>query len=207
MEWIAQTEDHIAAERLPFVDALVTNQPFTCEDFPVEVGMDQEVMHAIRYDKKKAAFGLEKYLRKYPGNPVLMSWLSYTYDSIGQKRKAHALLEENYQKNPTNLFARADYAVYQIKYHKNHLVVPSLFEGNFKLHELYPEQEMFHTAQIMAFYHALGLYFVCEEDFKTATLLVNTLRAIGCENVEAVEDIEYALRDAKIKQAMWANTT
>ncbi len=93
-------------------------------------------------------------------------------------------------------------AVYQIKYHKNHQIVPSLCNNTFNLDELYPERKVFHTAEVSAFYHALGLCFACMGDLKMAALLVDTLKDIGLERSEAVEDIEYALRAAKIKQMM-----
>ncbi len=200
MGWFEK--DDTTTGSLPFVKAQVTHESFDDKILPVELAMDDEARHAIRYDRKRAVFILEKYLRKYPDNSVVISWLSNCYKSIGQKRKAYALIEENYQRNGNDLFVRSDYAVYQIKYRKNHTIVPSVFDKTFNLDELYPERDMYHVTEIMAFYQALGLYFVCEGKNETATLLVDTLKRLNCHTSEAVEDIEYALHDAKIKQTM-----
>jgi len=193
----------VRVDSLPFVNAPVTDGDANEEaTAPAEILDDYEAMDAIRSDQKKAVRILEDYIRKYPGNPVLLCWLSYSYNRIGQKRRSQELLKENDALNPTHLFVRFDYAVYQIKYHKNHQIVPLLCNNTFNLDELYPERKVFHTAEISAFYHALGLYFVCMGDLKTAALLVDTLKDIDLENSEAVEDIEFALRAAKIKQMM-----
>ncbi len=192
-------------DSVPFVKARVTHESFNLGDLPDELGRDDDMWYNLRYDRRKAVYDLERHLKKHPDNHVLLGWLSNCYKSIGQKRKAHALLEENYQKNPTELFPRCDYGVHQIKYHKNHKIVPSLLDETFNLHELYPGRDQFHVTEIMAFYQALGLYFVCEGDYKTAKLLVDTLKDIDCAQTEAVEDIEHALLDVKIKQAMRAN--
>ncbi len=193
----------VFADSLPFVNASVTDGDADEETTaPAEILGDYEAMEAIRSDQKRAVRILEDYIRKYPGNPVLLCWLSYSYNRIGQKRRSQELLKENYALNPAHLFVRFDYAVYQIKYHKNHQIVPSLCTNTFNLDELYPERKVFHTAEVSAFYHALGLYFVCRGDLKTAALLVDTLKNIGLERSEAVGDIEYALRAAKIKQMM-----
>lgn len=196
-------ETYEVIESLPLVNASVTHESFSSLEFPPELGLDDEFLDTLKFNRKRATFILENFLKKYPGNAVILSWLACCYGLIGQKRRALAILEENYQKNKAvEVFARADYAIHLIKYQNNHTIVPSLFDDTFNLGKLYPERKLFHITEIMVYYHALGLYFVKEGDLTSAQLLLDTLMHLGCNDVDAAEDIVTALRLAKTKQAM-----
>ncbi len=87
-------ESYEVIESLPHVNAPVTHESFPSLDFPLEFGIDDDAINAVRFDHKKATFILEKYLRKYPGNTIMLCWLARCYRSIGQKKGAGCFRRE-----------------------------------------------------------------------------------------------------------------
>ncbi len=197
------SKDAIFIASLPFVDAPVIRGIADEEEWvPRAVLDDDEVLDAIAHDKKRAVILLEHYLKEYPGNPVLLCWLSYSYSLLGKNRIAHEILEKNYELNPKHLIVRADYAVYLMKHQKNYDRVPEIFDHEFALDLLYPDRQVFHVIEVSAHYHALGLYFLHKGDSKTVRLLIDAFYEMDEKDSEACCDIEYGLQLLSIRSMM-----
>ncbi len=96
--------------------------------------------------------------QKYPRFPEIANLLTFVYFQKKEIKKGEKLIQENYENNPTDLFARINYADHCLR-KKELAKIPLIFENTFDLKLLYPSREIFHYSEVsgfallMSFYH------------------------------------------------------
>ena len=86
--------------------------------------------------------------------PVIYNYLSYAYQSKGDRENGRWWIEECYRRFPDYLFARVNMALLYLS--KNEYQrAEEIFAGKFDLKSLYPEREVFHIGEVTAFYHVV----------------------------------------------------
>ncbi len=183
------TEDSVV---LRMVCMEVTYEPLGLGTIPEEVVVWHQAVDLGQLDN--AIVELEAFLKKYPDHPVLLNWLSNFYQFGGHQEKAFSLMILNYKKNPEYLFARCNYAIYQLKSLKNYKIVPTIFDNTFWLSDLYPEREVFHIAEVDAYFRCIGLYWIYAGKFDQAQGIIDMLKSID-EDLSAIEELERELAE------------
>ena len=110
---------------------------------------------------------LEALHRKYPRITEVANLLTFTYLLRRKIKKAEKLIELNYQNNPTDLFARINYADQCLRKKKAEKL-PLIFNPHFDLKELYPNKEIFHSSEISGFTNLMSFYYLETGDLQKA---------------------------------------
>ncbi len=106
---------------------------------------------------KKGQKEVENFREKYPNSPAVLNLLTFLYMSRRKIFKANHLIRENYAKNPTNLFARINYADLCLRKKKPE-EIGEIFDHTYSLTELYPEKKTFHISEFRGFMVVMGFY-------------------------------------------------
>lgn len=118
-------------------------------------------------DPKSAKEEARALLQKHDTLPEAYNLLTYIYVQLKKTRKAEKLIEENYQKNPKNLFAKINYADQCLRRGKTNLI-SEIFENCENLKDLYPNRETFHYSEVLGFSSLLGFYYLKKGDRERA---------------------------------------
>jgi tetratricopeptide (TPR) repeat protein len=111
----------------------------------------------IPTNPKKACRELERLCQEHPDLPEMANLLSYIYIRLKDLRKAETLIRETYEKHPTYLFARINYADQCLRKKQIDLAA-SAFDHTFDLKALYPERKTFHESEFRGFMVCMGFY-------------------------------------------------
>ncbi|MDJ0651709.1 MAG: hypothetical protein QNJ27_01670 [Simkaniaceae bacterium] len=106
---------------------------------------------------RKAKKGVEAFREKHPNHPEVLNLLTYIYLSSRKVRKADHLIEENYAKNPNDLFAKINFADLCLR-RKQAQKIPDIFHNKMHLRELYPKKKIFHISEFRGFMVVMGFY-------------------------------------------------
>ncbi|MDQ6979796.1 MAG: hypothetical protein Q9M09_06395 [Mariprofundaceae bacterium] len=129
---------------------------------------------------------LECLLAAHPEFPPLWNHLSIAYMAQGNQEKCFFCIEEGYRQHPDYLFARVAYA--NICMNRNEVEkVPDIFDGCFDLARLYPERDVFHTTEAVAFYHCIGCYLCAMGDMQAAYICCDMLQKIAPESPHTLQ--------------------
>ena len=127
--------------------------------------LPQEVKEAINrlHDSsqrrpREAIPELLELIAHYPDVPAFYNYLSAAYSLSGQRDKAEAAIEDNYQRNPDYLFARIHYGELCLT-RRDYDRIAEVFDHKFDLKLLYPKRKKFHVSEVMGFVGLLGVYF------------------------------------------------
>lgn len=156
---------------------------------PDELGEEAAELHAALFDDPASVVGrLEELVRKYPDSAGLANWLTVAYQASRMTAKADALIEAEYRKRPTYLFARVNYARLLIR--RNELgQVPDVFKGGFDLKLMYPDRTQFHVSELAALATVAGEYFCLKGEYEVALRYLGLLEEVvpdhpGTEHLE-----------------------
>ena len=148
---------------IKFPEYMITNQKV--EDERV-AALPAEVRSKIDELRSKIAFNpggvipeLLKLIEGYPHIPLFYNYLSNAYLLIGDAQKTEETIIECYNKFPEYLFAKVGYANVLLKKGEGEKV-PDIFENKTNLRDLYPEREVFHTSEFIAFTDTVVRYFL-----------------------------------------------
>ena len=167
----------------------VTDEPINLNELPEEVLAVHEGLYALIHECPELAIDeLKDYLEKYPDHPILLNWLVSAYRINDQEDESIPSILRNYQKNPTYLFARINYALYELQKNSNHKIIPEIFDNIVWLPDLYPEREEFHKTEAESFYCLMGYYYMYDEQFDKAQNMVDIIKSFhdkeeGCLNM------------------------
>lgn len=174
-------------------DLIVTNEPIDLKELPPEVDkIHEKVYNKVHKMPGEAIVQLTGYLKKYPDHPVLLNWLICAYQNDGQYDKIGPLVFKNFEKNPTYLFARTNYGMYELRKNSNYKVVPIIFNNVLWLPNLYPERDEFHSTEAESFYQLIGHYYVYDGQLDKAQNVVDLLDSFDA-NPSIVEPLEMLL--------------
>ena len=160
----------------------ITDEPIEDKDFqnlPVDV---QEQMEEL-YDKAQtmprgAINELQELLSKYPHIPQIYNYLYAAYVHAGEKTKAMQIMKQNYEENPTYLFAKLNYSDYLIESGQKEKVA-DIFDNIFELKRLYPNRNVFHITEVTSFFGVIGYYYVMVGKYNEAKKCLRVLNAVS----------------------------
>lgn len=127
-----------------------------------------EGMH-VKVEKKKnsAVKELNDLIKKYPSIPQFKDLLSILYEKQGNHFMAAELNRRLDSMHPDYLYGRinlANTAIANDEYEK----VPEILCEEMELKAIYPEREVFHSAEVLAFYKTAFYYFIGIENAEEA---------------------------------------
>lgn len=127
-----------------------------------------EGLRLIRLGKYSDAIEIyEQLAKECPEAPQILNNLAKAYASAGLNKKADRIALENYKNAPDYLFAKVAYAGLLAGKKKSKLI-PKVFNNCFSLKALYPDRDVFHETEVVAFSNIMCLYFIYEENYKRA---------------------------------------
>jgi len=138
-----------------------------------------EGMH-VKVQKKKnsAVKELNDLIKKYPSIPQFKDLLSILYEKQGNHFMAAELNRRLDSIHPDYLYGRinlANTAIANDEYEK----VPEILCEEMELKVLYPEREVFHSAEVLAFYKTAFYYFIGIENAEEARVRLEILQKLN----------------------------
>jgi len=174
-----RTKASAVLEKLGFE---ITRDPIGDEDFqnlPADVQEQMEELYYKSQSNSMAAIKeLQDLLLKYPHIPKIYNFLYGAYMHAGEKTKAIQIMEENYAKNPTYLFARLNYSDYLVEIGELKKAA-EIYDYNFDLKSLYPKRSVFHITEVISFFGIIGYYHAMVGNYDEARKCLSVLTAIS----------------------------
>lgn len=124
---------------------------------PMPSVIPEELFAQANETPKAVKERLEGFYKTHPDLPEVANLLTYVYIQLKDLKKAEALILESYEKHPTHLIARINYADQCLRNKKKELV-PAIFGNTFDLFKLYPEKKLFHISEYRGFLVLMGFY-------------------------------------------------
>jgi len=131
---------------------------------------------------------LEELYEQYPHEPSLLNNLAFAYQGIGDSRTAITLFKKLKTSFPDYLFAKISKALTELSYNR-YEEIPAIFNNCFDLKDLYPERDIFHVGEVMAFFHVMGIYFCRIGDARTARVYYNGMKRLAEKNDRRPMDV------------------
>ncbi len=97
--------------------------------------------------------GLNSLKQKYPENPQILNSLLFAYVILGDEEKARTLARTTYEKFPNYLFALTAEVIFSLNADEDEKA-SSILSKYSSLKDLYPNRELFHITEVIAFSHA-----------------------------------------------------
>ena len=148
-------------------------------ELPRKAKNDIEQLHAlVQSNPRQAIEELPEWIKRYPDLPMLYNYLSVAYSQTGAHHLAEQTILENFQRNPTYLFARLNYA--EICLAKgNYQKAAEVLEYKFDLKLFYPHRKRFHISEFVGFMSVVGRYFAGIGDKGQAQQVYEVLHQIA----------------------------
>lgn len=124
---------------------------------------------------KKDLTTIKNYIKKYPKVPNFKNYLASLYERTGDIDKAIDVCEYTYQQHPDYLLGRTN--LVQIYFQKEkYEEMEDLLGKKMELRELFPEREIFHIDEYVAFQKAAALYFAGVYNLEEANARIQKIR-------------------------------
>jgi tetratricopeptide (TPR) repeat protein len=117
-------------------------------------------------------------IKAYPHIPQLYNYLHIAYSYTGQNKKSYKIMKDNYEQNPSYLFAKLNYSDYLVKQGEFDKV-PEIYDYKFNLTELYPNRDTFHETEVISFNGVIGYYYAMIGEYDNAKHCLNMLKALS----------------------------
>ena len=146
-------------EQLPimFSGYTITYEPIN--DYSAKIRKRVTAVYDLLHsDPRQAIKQLEKLMERYPQIPVFGNYLAVAYEQIGDYEKSEYWLEENYRRHPDYLISRVNMGEKYLR-EKRLDKVEEVLAGKFDLKLLYPDRDVFHVTEAIAFFGLAGKYF------------------------------------------------
>lgn len=180
----------LSPENLITSNFQITYEPIDITNYnstPQEIKEGKLAYSIINEGNKEELTSLVKRLQldssKWPNNPIFLNYLYTTYQMLEQDSKAKEAVKLITKNFPSYLFGKVNYAT-QLMYEGKIDRVPDVFGGNYHLKAIYPEREVFHIQEFIAFNTIMCLYFIRKEEIYSANIYRNMIF-----NVEIPEEI------------------
>jgi hypothetical protein len=113
-----------------------------------------------------------------PDSPILLNWLSSSYQKVGDVENARRIACRNYQRNPDYLFAKVGHAHFLLL--ENDLSgFEQVFDRKYDLKLLYPERTAFHVSEFVSLYGVVIEYLIRTKDLERAELLYDSMAQVA----------------------------
>lgn len=126
---------------------------FSKEDFNYFL----ELYSRAENSPKKVIKEVVAFQKMHPDHPEILNLLTFLCTRLKKVRRASELIDENFQKNPSYLFARINYADLSLQ-RKKPEKIPGLFNNKFNLRDFCPNKKMFHVSLFRGFMVMMGHY-------------------------------------------------
>ncbi len=117
-------------------------------------------------------------IKAYPHIPQLYNYLYVAYSYTGQKNRANKVMKDNYDRNPTYLFAKINYSDYLVKQGEFDKVA-EVYDNKLDLAELYPNRDTFHETEVISFNGVIGYYYAMIGEYHNAKHCLSILIALS----------------------------
>jgi len=145
----------------------------------------------IEYIKRK--------IKQYPRVPQLKNFLSVAWMNTGNEEKSYEVNDWILEEHPNYLFGLVNRAnEYYVKgeYDK----MPELLGKAMELKSLYPNREVFHSAEVIYFYFTTIMYLTAVGDTDAAKVRLNMLREVAPDH-EKTRQAESLVTQANLEAA------
>ena len=157
----------------PLIDQKFQRLPKAVQD---ELG---ELYELAQKNGKQAIPRLEALKAEYPKLPLIYNYLAVAYGGVDSQKQQQIIIE-NYQQNPSYLFARCNYA--QLCLRTNNLEgFAKVFEHKFDLKLLYPRRNRFHITEYIGFTAGVCEYFYKAGNMEQAQKLFESLENVAAD--------------------------
>ena len=157
----------------PLMDQKFQRLPKEVQD---ELG---ELYELAQKEGKQAIPRLEELKTEYPKLPLVYNYLAVAYGAVDSEKQQQIIIE-NYQQNPSYLFARCNYA--QLCLRANNLEgFAKVFDHKFDLKLLYPRRNRFHITEYVGFSAMVCEYFYKEGNIEQAQKLFENLENVAAD--------------------------
>jgi len=127
----------------------------------------EEAYHLTFDDPASAVERNREFIEKYPKHPVFYNYLINSLGMSDQADEANNVSLTLYEKFPEYLFAKLGYANWLLSHDRIDEAFQAVGE-NYSLDGLYPDQQVFHYTEVLAFNAFLCRYLVADERAETA---------------------------------------
>jgi tetratricopeptide (TPR) repeat protein len=164
---------------LDFYSYEITNAPIEDKTIPEEIRDDlADIYKKCQKSPVSVIDRLKELIEKYPNVPKLYNFISIAYSNLNDKEKAKWYVIKAYENNPDYLFAKLNYAEICMA-DGNFEIIPKILNGKFDIKALYPERNVFHISEAVAFMGIVGLYFTHEGNVKLAEAFYNNIKQLA----------------------------
>lgn len=144
-----------------------------------------------------------KAIEQYPDSPHVKNHLSVLYNQMGEEQKAFETNHWIVAEHPDYLFGKLNLAnEHYIKgeYEK----MPEVLGEAMELKSLYPEREVFHIQEVMAFLGTTILYFTAMNDLEQAEMRLKLMKEVDPDSsdIALAEEAVMQARFVSIKKRM-----
>ncbi len=146
----------------------------------------QELMVTAQKNPIRAIPELQELKEKYPDVPNIYNFLAVAYSTLGDQKKAEAVIRENLAKHPDYLFGKLNYAqicIAKEAYEK----IPEIFDNKFDLKMICPERDTFHITEFVTFCGIMGKYYFWTGQIDAARQYNKSLQEAAPETRDARE--------------------
>jgi len=117
-------------------------------------------------------------IRKFPDVNQLYNYLYNAYGYAGREAEALRVLKVHYQKSPSYLFAKINYADYLARRGRMDKV-EEMLDNHFDLADLYPSRRVFHVSEVIGFNGVIGYYHALKGENEKARRCLDILQALS----------------------------
>lgn len=118
-----------------------------------------ELFDLLHDDPEAALPRLIAWVERYPDSRILRNWLAMAYSSTGDNVSAERETTLLYEREPDYLFARVAMAQFCLHRGEIHRVA-ELFDHKLDLKLLYPQRNVFHLSEFLAFARVMVEYYL-----------------------------------------------
>jgi tetratricopeptide (TPR) repeat protein len=145
-----------------------------------DISSFQKASRQLNNNPKKALPTLEKLVELYPMVPHFFNNLAFAYQKLEKYELSNNMVGQIRHKFPEYLFGRISYATECLK--NNLEEIPKIFNGHYDLKLLYPERNVFHVSEVIAFFNLMGRYFAKKGEFQKAEIYLEVLSKLEHDN-------------------------
>jgi hypothetical protein len=140
-----------------------------------------QIQEYTQSDPQKAIQEISKIYLRHRELPILNNYLNLSYQAIGDTENVDKITVKTYKSFPRYLFAKTNYAHTCLR--KGEMdKFEEIFEYKSDLQALYPEREVFHYAEFLAFMSAWAIYYYKIGEKKAATACYKSMKAVDSEH-------------------------
>ncbi len=137
----------------------------------------EQLYHQVIKGKLSVIPRLRKLIKQNPKTPTLKNYLVMVYQQQGQIKKAFEINRKILADHPDYLFAKITFAQ-QCLSEKRHEEVPKILGEQLDIQALYPNRNVFHFSEVIAFNQIKALYFIAIDSVEQAEQCVDTIKKI-----------------------------